>query len=166
MTEVHVNSDRPDLDGPLSLAFNRIIRNRKSDDAEINDMLEEIKRLGLDLVNAKPGQSIVIFIYCNTVENAVKFTQLFNSGFLKFVLKSIFNRLILTIEPYQTAELDLGISLEYEDISTVEKFTGIECNILKYFNWFVINLFKLTNRVARWSTKNTGYWQELLRYCK
>lgn len=126
MATLHINNNRCDLDASLSLAFNGVITNRTNDDGEIRDLLAEINRLGLNPVIAQPGQSIVIFMYCKTVFSAVKFMIDFNSGRLQYLLESIFNRLLLTIDPHHTEELHSRISLEDEEIVTLEEFTGIE----------------------------------------
>lgn len=118
------------MDGPLSFAFNDLIRNKIASDADINNLLAEVNGFNLDLVTTIPGQSIVIFIYCKTVQNAVKFTQIFNSGHLQYLLHDILSRLLLTIEPGNTKELDSRISLEDEEIICLQEFTGIEGNSL------------------------------------
>lgn len=118
------------MDGPLSFAFNDLIRNKITSDADINNLLAEVNGFNLDLVTTIPGQSIVIFIYCKTVQNAVKFTQIFNSGHLQYLLHDILSRLLLTIEPGNTKELDSRISLEDEEIICLQEFTGIEGNSL------------------------------------
>src|SRR6218665_61371 len=100
MITVYINNNRHDLYGPLSHAFNGVIRNRATDDAEIEALLDEMTGLGLNLVNAVPEQSIVIFIYCQTIDSADNFVDLFNSGRLEHMLDSILNRLLLTIEPH------------------------------------------------------------------
>lgn len=128
MPAVHINNSRPDLDGPLSRAFNDVIRNKTTDDKNIRKLLTELNELGLNLVTAVPGESIVIFVYCKTVQSAVKFTRLFNSGRLQHILESSLNRLLLTIEPHNTKELESRISLEDEEVATLEDFTGIEGN--------------------------------------
>lgn len=131
MPALRINNNRPDLDAPLCLAFNNVIQNSGTGDAEIKDLLATMNELGLNVVKAKPGQSIVLFIYCKTVDSAVDFTQMINSGRLEYYLEIIFNRLLATIiEPNTTAELKSRISLEDAEIFTLEEFTGIEGNSL------------------------------------
>ena len=142
MPEVHVNNNRPDLDGPLSRTFNDVIENRASDDSEIEALLEEMSGLGFNPVNASPGHSIVILMYCKTVDDAVRFTQHFNSGRVQYILESILNRLLLKIEPHNTETLDSCVSLDEEDIVALEKFTGIEGISLKILS---TDLFSSSN---------------------
>src|SRR6218665_1299017 len=134
MPTLHVKNNRPDLDEPLSHAFNGVIRNRATDDAETKALLEEMDEIGLDPANAKPGRSIVVSMYCKTVDDAVKFTQLYNTGRVQYILESILNRLILTIEPHNKEKLDSRVSLEEEDVITLEEFTGIEGNSFETFS--------------------------------
>src|SRR6218665_1990228 len=142
MTAVHVNNNRSNLDGPLSRAFNDLMRTRTTDDAEIKNLLAEMNGLSFNPVNSEPDKSIVIFVYCKTVDDAVKFTQHFNSGRVQYLLESILNRLLLTIEPHNTETLDSCVSLDEEDIVALEKFTGIEGISLKILS---TDLFSSSN---------------------
>src|SRR6218665_1129745 len=130
MTAVHVNNNRSNLDGPLSRAFNDLMRTRTTDDAEIKNLLAEMNGLSFNPVNSKPDKSIVIFVYCKTADDAVKFTQHFNSGRVQYLLESILNRLLLTIEPHNTEKLGSRVSLDDEDVTALEKITGVEGNSL------------------------------------
>lgn len=126
MVTVHISNNRPDLAEPLSLAFNGVIRKRNTDDAEIQVLVGDMNGLGLNPVKAIPGQGIIVFIYCKTVHNAVNFTHFFNNKRLQHILENIFNRLLLTIEPNNTNELNSLIYLEDEEVTTLENFTGIK----------------------------------------
>src|SRR6218665_1877751 len=127
MPAVHVNNNSLSyLDGALSNTFNDTLRKSSEGDVESKELLTEINGIGLNLVKAIPGQSIIIFVYCKTVQNAAKFMQLFNSGRLRHMLERILNRLLLTIEPCSKENLESRISLEDEEINTLAEFTGIE----------------------------------------
>lgn len=134
MPAVHVKNNRKDLDGPLCLAFNDVVSNKKNGDAIIRELLAEMSGLGLSPAKANPGQSIVIFVYCKTGLNVAIFIKLFNSGRLQFILEGIFNQLLLAIEPHNTEKLVSRIRLEDEDVAALEgylDFTGNQLNISK-----------------------------------
>jgi len=127
MPAVHVNNNNLSyLDGALSNTFNDTLRKSSEGDVESKELLTEINGIGLNLVKAIPGQSIIIFVYCKTVQNAEKFMQLFNSGRLRHMLERILNRLLLTTEPCNKEKLESRISLEDEEVNTLAEFTGIE----------------------------------------
>lgn len=81
---------------------------------------------GLTIVGASPGHSIVILVYCKTIDNMITFTQLFNSGELQSFLEDILNRLLTRIEPKRIEKLETRLSLDDEEIIAIEEITDIE----------------------------------------
>lgn len=126
MLAVHVNNGRPDYDEPLSRKLNDIIKSTITDGIDTRDSLADMNRLGVESVAAVSGESIVIFVYCKTPQNAVAFMKLFKSGRFQYIFGCILNRLLLTIEPRDVERLDSRFSLEDDDIICLEDFTGIE----------------------------------------
>lgn len=136
---VHLNTTRPDLDEPISESINTAVMNESMDETaameiEINESMDEtvakeihLPQLnGIRIVGATPGHSIVVLIYCKTIDNMVTFTRLFNSGELHTKLEKLLNHMFTRIEPKSTERLKSSIRLDNEDILEIEEITGIE----------------------------------------
>src|SRR6218665_3303397 len=120
---VHVNTTRPDLDKHIAESINVTLVNESMDETAVKEIQMPN---GLHIVGSTYGRSIVIFIYCKTIDNVVTFTQVFNSGELQAKLEDILNRLFARIEPKSTQRLKSSIRLDDADILEIEEITGIE----------------------------------------
>ena len=126
MIAVHAKTTQPEKDAVLSDSINKtILDESKVDPSSEEKLLTPINGYNIHLVATKPEKSIVFFLYCKTVDDVITFTELFISGALQSMLEVIMNRLLLKMDPDNTEKIKTRLSLDYEEILAVEKYSGI-----------------------------------------
>lgn len=88
-------------------------------------LLAKINGCNIRPVATQTGQSIVFYFYCQTVDNMIKFTELFISGDLQNMLEVVMNCLWSKFDPEDTEQLKARLSLDDAEMLAVEKFSGI-----------------------------------------
>lgn len=72
MIAVHAKTTQPEKDAVLSDSINKtILDESKVDPSSEEKLLTPINGYNIHPVAATPGQSIVFFIYCKTVDNVI-----------------------------------------------------------------------------------------------
>lgn len=123
---VHANTTQPDKDGVISELLNKTILEESKDDPSSKEkILRPINGYNIHPVVTMPGQSIVLFFYCKTIDNMITFTKLFISGDLQNMTEVIMNRILSKYDPKNTEQLKARLSLDETEILAVEKFSGI-----------------------------------------
>lgn len=124
---VHVNTTQPEKDEVLSDLINAIILEESKDYPSSSEerLLTKINDCNIRPVATQTGQSIVFYFYCKTVDNMIKFTELFTSGDLQNMLEVVMNCLWSKFDPEDTEQLKARLSLDDAEVLAVEKFSGI-----------------------------------------
>lgn len=122
---VHISTTLSALDEPLSESISTALMNESMDETAPKEI--QIPHMnGLRIAGATPGNSIVVLVYCKTIDNVVTFTQLFNSGEMQTRLEDFLNRLLAQLKPIGAKILRPRIRLNKEDILKIEEITGIQ----------------------------------------
>ena len=122
---VHISTTRSDLDEPLSESINTALMNESMDET-VPKQIKIPHMNGLRIAGATPGSSIVVLVYCKTIDNVVTFTQLFSSGEMQTRLEDFLNRLLAQLQLNRAKGLRSSIRLNKEDILKIEEITGIQ----------------------------------------
>lgn len=122
---VHISTTLSALDEPLSESISTALMNESMDETVPKEI--QIPHMnGLRIAGSTPGNSIVVLVYCKTIDNVVTFTQLFNSGEMQTRLEDFLNRLLAQLKPIGAKILRPRIILNKEDILKIEEITGIQ----------------------------------------
>jgi len=76
---VHVNTNHPVLDTPLSQSLNENIV-KECAAATKGNVFEKLNGINCHLISSKPGKSIVIFLYCKTTDDMAMFVKASTQG--------------------------------------------------------------------------------------
>ena len=127
MIAVHVNTTQPEKDEVMSELLNKtILEESKHEQSSKEKILAAINECNIHPIAVKPGQSIVFFFYCKTVDNMIKFAEVFISGDLQTMVEVMMNCLLSKFDPENTENLKARLSLDDAEILAVERFSGIE----------------------------------------
>lgn len=114
---VDVSTSRPDLDVRLSESLNALT-------AQQPKLFSKLNHNNISAVASKPENGIKVFIYCFEMEDMKTFIELFNGGRLAERLNEVLNELLSNIEPANAKVLETTTSINEDEISVIETFTG------------------------------------------
>lgn len=123
-----MNTNQPELDDELSQRFNDVIvheDNREDRDYSSEGIFSELHINSIRPVASKPGHSIIVFLYCKTVDDMIEFTDVLKSGQLTSMLERALQRLLMVLDRKSVGSLDVTLTLDNEEILLIEEITGV-----------------------------------------
>lgn len=122
------------LDGPLetvTTAEDKIVTTIESvlSGTSIAESSRILEILQMRLVAARIGQSIVLYIWCKTVEELLRFYEFLTSGRLKDTAELLFNQLLTLSQKVVVRNITMSDE-EFESIKAY--FTGDQLFIFKF----------------------------------
>lgn len=106
-----------EAENEISTAIANMITNDRSTE-EANRILELVN---LKVIGVKTGQSILLYIYCKTIEELQRLHEMLNSGRLKDSVELCFNRLLNRSQKITVTTLTVSTQ-EFQKVRTY--FTG------------------------------------------
>ena len=122
-----MNTSCPKKDEVLSQFLTSSIDKENDTNLANGFSLSEFHRRGLHMVGAKPGQSIVVYFYCNTADAATFLIKSVRDGCLKLAMKELFGTFSSESGDGKSLEI-LNVTLDDEEEDLCNDFIQMMTN--------------------------------------